>query len=235
MTQPPTSPTPPAGGPSPVAGGFAPPAGPPGYAYPVPAQPGPYSGLPGYPAGPPGGPYRGFPPVPLSPGGLPLAGFGDRLVAVLVDSLILSAVALVFAVPAFFAFLALATPELAGTGPDGTPTGDPFTGFLLPLLALEAGLFLVMLGLTYLYYVELTLRRGQTIGKRVAKVKIVPIDPTRALDRKALAKRWLAQHVGAALVPGLSYVDGLWQLWDKPHQQCLHDKFADTVVVKVAG
>jgi hypothetical protein len=28
-------------------------------------------------------------------------------------------------------------------------------------------------------------------------------------------------------------VDGLWQLWDKPFQQCLHDKAAGTVVVKL--
>jgi hypothetical protein len=34
-------------------------------------------------------------------------------------------------------------------------------------------------------------------------------------------------------VPFLSYLDGLWQLWDKPYLQCLHYKFAQTVVVKV--
>jgi len=28
-------------------------------------------------------------------------------------------------------------------------------------------------------------------------------------------------------------VDGLWQLWDKPFQQCLHDKAAGTVGVKL--
>ena len=34
-------------------------------------------------------------------------------------------------------------------------------------------------------------------------------------------------------MPFLSYVDGLWQLWDKPYQQTLHDKAAKTVVIKV--
>ena len=41
------------------------------------------------------------------------------------------------------------------------------------------------------------------------------------------------QHIVGAVVPFLSWLDGLWQLWDKPYQQCLHDKVAQTVVVKV--
>ena len=40
--------------------------------------------------------------------------------------------------------------------------------------------------------------------------------------------------VAGGLIPFFSYVDGLWQLWDKPYLQTLHDKFAQTVVVKVA-
>ncbi|MEU3454082.1 hypothetical protein ABZ671_10820 [Micromonospora sp. NPDC006766] len=43
---------------------------------------------------------------------------------------------------------------------------------------------------------------------------------------------------GPPYVPPAQYTpppyDGFWQLWDKPWQQCLHDKFAGTVVVKVA-
>ena len=34
-------------------------------------------------------------------------------------------------------------------------------------------------------------------------------------------------------VPFFSWIDGLWQLWDQPYRQCLHDKWAGTVVVKV--
>ncbi|MFV2099559.1 hypothetical protein [Micromonospora sp. LOL_024] len=63
---------------------------------------------------------------------------------------------------------------------------------------------------------------------------VVPLDATRTLDRRTAGKRYLVQFVGGSLVPGGSHVDGLWQLWDKPWQQCLHDKFAGTVVVKVS-
>ena len=41
-----------------------------------------------------------------------------------------------------------------------------------------------------------------------------------------LAKRFLVQDVAGSFVPFFSWLDGLWQLWDKPYQQCLHDKFA---------
>jgi hypothetical protein len=47
------------------------------------------------------------------------------------------------------------------------------------------------------------------------------------------AKRYLVQHVAGTFVPFFSYIDGFWQLWDKPYLQTLHDKAAQTVVVKV--
>ncbi|SCE80700.1 Uncharacterized membrane protein YckC, RDD family [Micromonospora purpureochromogenes] len=202
----------------------------------MPPQPGPYSGLPSYPPGPPGAPPRlPFPAVPLSPGGQPLASFGDRLLAVLIDGLVLGAASLVVMVPAMIFFLAAVVPDLTATTADGTyAEPDPFA-VLLPLLALEAGLILLLLAMSYVYQVEMMFRTGETVGKRVMKLRIVPLDPTAALDRKTAAKRWLAHQPAGMLIPGFSYVDGLWQLWDKPWQQCLHDKFARTVVVKVSG
>ena len=53
-----------------------------------------------------------------------------------------------------------------------------------------------------------------------------------ALSRTMLAKRFLISDVAALFVPFLNWLDGLWQLWDQPYRQCLHDKFAQTVVVK---
>ncbi|MEU5789260.1 RDD family protein [Micromonospora purpureochromogenes] len=237
MTQPPTYPMPPAGGPSPAAGGFAPPSGPTPQGYAVPPQPGPYSGLPSYPAGPPGAPFRPGPPgVPFAPNGQPLASFGDRLLAVLIDGLVLGAVSLVIVLPAMFLFLAVLMPDPSATTPAGTYTQpDPFSDILLPLLAMEAGLILLLLAMSYVYQVEMMFRTGETVGKRVMKLRIVPLDPTATLDRKMAAKRWLAHQPAGMIIPGFSYVDGLWQLWDKPWQQCLHDKFARTVVVKVSG
>ncbi|MBQ1052079.1 RDD family protein [Micromonospora sp. C51] len=246
MTQPPTHPTPPAG--EPPAGGAAPPAGPPQvpaqWAPPVqppPGQPGPqgYASQPPWPVGPPPPGWAAGPPPPvLSPGGQPLASFGDRLLAYLIDTAIATGVLMVLFVPIFLVFWLRTLSTLNWTNPDGTPAepdlATMFTDVMLPMLLLQAGLVVLSLGLYWLYHVEYLKRTGQTLGKKVMGLQVVPFDPTATLDRRMAGKRYLAQFVGGSLVPGGSYVDGLWQLWDKPWQQCLHDKFAGTVVVKVS-
>jgi uncharacterized RDD family membrane protein YckC len=188
---------------------------------------------PGGYAAPPPGAYRvppGYQPVPLSPGGQPLASFLDRLLAYLIDGAVFIAVIMVLALPAFFIVFFTLLPELETDPFVRDP--DPFA-FILPLLLLEAALVVVSLGLGYIYYAEMMFRSGQTLGKKVLKIKIIPIDPAATLNRPMAAKRFLAQHVAGTFIPFYPYVDGLWQLWDKPFQQCLHDKFAQTIVVKV--
>ncbi|MER6756012.1 RDD family protein [Micromonospora echinofusca] len=248
MTQPPTYPTPPAGGHPPAAGGgFAPPAGPANQGYAVPPQhvppgqvppPGWAPPPPGWTPPPPGwaGPPR---PAPaLGPGGQPLASFGDRLLAALIDGALSGAVVMVLLMPPMLILFLNMTSDLSRTNPDGTlgPTPDAFlTEFLLPLFLLQLGLMVVMFGLYWLYHVEYMKRTGQTFGKKVIKLRVVPLDPAATLDRRMAGKRYAVQYVAAGFLPGLSYLDGLWQLWDKPWQQCLHDKFAGTVVVKVSA
>ncbi|MFG1774984.1 RDD family protein [Micromonospora sp. NPDC049051] len=241
MTQPPTYPTPPAGGPPPAAGGFAPPSGPANQGYAVPPQHAPPGQVPppGWTPPPPGwaGPPR---PAPaLGPGGQPLASFGDRLLAALIDGALSALVGMALFLPAVVLLLWNVTPEMTRTNPDGTlAEPDPawlLTDLLLPILLLELGLLVVLLGLYWLYHVEYMKRTGQTFGKKVMKLRIVPLDPAATLDRRMAGKRYAVQYVAAGFLPGLSYLDGLWQLWDKPWQQCLHDKFAGTVVVKVSA
>ncbi|WP_426509365.1 RDD family protein [Dactylosporangium sp. McL0621] len=77
-------------------------------------------------------------------------------------------------------------------------------------------------------------RTGVTWGKRAMKLQLIRLDDLAApVDRGVLAKRWATQSLVGAVVPFFSWVDGLWQLWDKPYQQCLRDKAAGTIVVKV--
>ncbi|MEU7996565.1 RDD family protein [Micromonospora sp. NPDC049060] len=194
---------------------------------------------PGWTPPPPGwaGPPR---PAPaLGPGGQPLASFGDRLLAALIDVALSTLVATVLFLPPFLIVIWNMMDDLTRTNPDGT-LADPdpasfLTDFMLPILLLELGLMVVMLGLYWLYHVEYMKRTGQTYGKRVMKLRVVPLDPAATLDRRMTGKRYAVQYVAAMFLPGLSYLDGLWQLWDKPWQQCLHDKFAGTVVVKVSA
>jgi uncharacterized RDD family membrane protein YckC len=185
-------------------------AAPPGYAPPE------YGVPPGYPPG-----WRTV-WNPVGPAGQPLASFGDRLLAYLVDAAILLAVGLV-TIPLAILGLVLVM------APSGT-RGDAAVALLM-LLAV-ATVFVLNLAITYLYYVEMMFRSGQTVGKRALKIRVVPLEPRARLDRPTAVKRWLVQCV-AAWIPVVGYVDGLWQLWDRPFQQCLHDKYAQTVVIKV--
>jgi uncharacterized RDD family membrane protein YckC len=141
---------------------------------------------------------------------------------------------MVIAIPAVIIFFVVIGPGLFQVAPDGTLAEPDFFGdFFLPFLVMELGVLVVSFALAYVYYVEMMFRTGQTLGKKTMKIKTVPLDPAATLNRAMAAKRFLVQFVANGFVPGLSYLDGLWQLWDKPYQQCLHDKFARTVVVKV--
>ena len=185
---------------------------------------------PGYQVPPPGYPLAPPPPPALSPGGHRLAEFTDRLVARLIDGLILGVISVAIILPGYLAvFFTIVDPTTFE--PDGT-VDEPF-GLIVALLALTGAVILVGLLLAYLYEVEAMFRTGQTIGKRVMKIQVIPVDPARTLTRGLAAKRFLVQHVAAAVVPGLNWIDGLWQLWDKPYRQCLHDKFATTLVIKL--
>jgi uncharacterized RDD family membrane protein YckC len=172
----------------------------------------------------------------LSPAGQPLAGFGDRLAAYLIDMAILTTIALLVAAPVFMLFFAGWMSDFSAATDPYAAEPDPsviFSDFIVPLLLLEAGLFLLILAMYYVYYVEMMFRSGQTVGKKVMKLRVVPLNPAATLTRATAAKRYFVEFVGGMLVPILPYLDGLWQLWDKPYQQCLHDKAADTIVIKV--
>ena len=96
-----------------------------------------------------------------------------------------------------------------------------------------AGIVLLGLVASLLYEAEFCYRRGgQTVGKQVMRIRIVPLDPAATYRRGFAVKRWLMMDVVSTLLPGFIYVDGLWQLGDQPYRQCLHDKYATTVVVK---
>ena len=239
MTQPPPLSTPPPAGPPPAGGGFTPPSGPQQYAPPAQYTPPPYAGIAAYPGPPPGwAPHPGLAPPPVAPNGQPLAGFADRLLAWMIDTALASLLSVLLFLPVFLWIWFRTVSDLMTVNPDGTvrePDPARMIGdFVVPLLLAEAGLIVLLLIFYWLYHVEYMHRTGQTLGKKVMKIRIVPVDPTRALTRGMAGKRYLVEFVGGCLVPFLNYLDGFWQLWDKPWQQCLHDKFAGTVVVKVA-
>jgi uncharacterized RDD family membrane protein YckC len=217
---------------------------PPGYPMP-PRSPVPPPGYPGagpmpygiqpppYASGPPPG-YFLPPPVPVSPAGVPLADFGTRLGAYVIDALLLGAINLAVALPAFF----LLASQIFAAAPTTDPDNDPgwfFATTFLPLIGFEAGVIVFGLAISYLYSVEVMHRSGQTLGKRILKIQVIPLDPNLRLTRTMAVKRWATEFLPGAFVAIYALLDGLWQLWDRPFQQTLHDKAAQTIVVKVSA
>jgi len=173
------------------------------------------------------------PPFPVSPGGYKIAEFGDRLLAYIIDSLIVGAIASVLTWPIGIAIVIVFHPSLINQ----TTLANPYALRPGPFLALIFGLAALIVGATlvvrYVYDVEFMYRSGQTIGKRALRIKVVPVDQSLALTRGIAFKRFLVQFGVASLVPFLTYLDGFWQLWDQPYRQCLHDKYARTLVIKL--
>jgi uncharacterized RDD family membrane protein YckC len=180
-------------------------------------------------------------PVPLGPGGRPLANFGDRLVAFIVDTVFMSLIGLVFTIPLliwwFLQFADEMTTFSNSVGPDEPVPPDAFGRFFGELFGGYFVLFgvsvLASIIVSYVYLVEMTWRSGQTFGKRMMKLQIVPADAGEQPSRAMFVRRWAIERVVGGIVPFFIWVDGLWQLGDRPLQQCLHDKAARTVVVKI--
>ncbi|MBN1171238.1 MAG: RDD family protein [Micromonosporaceae bacterium] len=165
---------------------------------------------------------------PTGPSGQPLAEFTDRLLARLIDGLILGAASLVITIPAFIAIFSIMFNSIE---PDGTMESGSAGSFILWIIVIYVAIFLLAMLAGYVYEVEMMYKSGQTVGKRVMKIQVVALSG-QPLVRGDAARRWLVSSIVGSVIPGFTWVDGLWQLWDQPLRQCLHDKFAKTVVVK---
>jgi uncharacterized RDD family membrane protein YckC len=223
--------------PGPAAGGYpGQPGGYPGQPGGYPGQPAGSYGPPGYPAAPPYGYPTG--PVAVTADGVPLSGGWWRVLAAVIDSVLLSTVVTIFAAPlwlpvyeAFAAYLeAIVAAQRTGVPP---PAMDP--NQLFPVRA-QVLLTTLTVGLGLIYHVLFLRWRGATLGKLACRLRVVPVD--RGLHRGGLS--WNAAIIRAAIwvLPGISsllalftVVDALFPLW-QPKRQALHDLAAKTQVVR---
>jgi uncharacterized RDD family membrane protein YckC len=170
-----------------------------------------------------------------------LAEWWQRLVARLVDGLILVILTSPFWGPALFRVyhrvqrLASQYPDLtqpAATQAFNNGVSQLMAGMLGTFLLIGVGVGVVSFGYDWLQHGLW----GQTIGKRVMGTKVVTADTRAPISGNAACGRAAVY----ALVPAVPSVGGLfalinesWLLWD-PRRQCLHDKAARTVVVKTS-
>jgi uncharacterized RDD family membrane protein YckC len=145
-----------------------------------------------------------------------LAGRFIRLVTAILDSIILGA--LVYT-PVFF--------SMGAAGLAGLARGD--RSALLHALGIGGLLALVGLGVWIWLTVLFVSRNGQTIGKKLIGIKVVRKDGSKASLGRIF---WLRNVVNTilAIIPFYGLIDIL--LIFSESRQCIHDRIADTIVVK---
>jgi len=179
-------PPPPAGSPYDTPGGYGAPFGAPPPTYGAPHAPG---------AGP-------------APGMPPLGSWLNRIVATVLDFVMIQAIAAVIVLP------------FTDLDNQNGYVGATWLGYAM---------FLVYDGL-------MLSRDGQTLGKKLMKVRVAMLIDGSIPTSAAAWTRAATFVVPALICCGLLWwpVDGLFGVFDKPYRQCIHDKAAKTVVVSTA-
>jgi len=143
-----------------------------------------------------------------------LAGRGSRFAAAMLDGII-ATIAVV--------------PVMIGADFEAMKTGDFMNAFSSVGLGIAGIATLALIGVTF----HLVYKNGQTVGKKLLGIKVVRSDFSRASLARIF---WLRNIVNA--IPGMiPFVGNFYGIVDhalifSERRQCVHDKIADTVVVK---
>jgi uncharacterized RDD family membrane protein YckC len=141
--------------------------------------------------------------------GLQYGGRWRRLIAAIIDGLIVYAVTWLLTAP-ILGF---------GTMYEGS-------------LARQTGANLIAGVVAFLYYVLQHGKWGQTLGKRVMSLRVVRADDAGPISYGQAAWRLLFEYLVSLATCGVGgLIDVAWILWDN-RRQALHDKVARTVVIK---
>ncbi|KAF4411003.1 RDD family protein, partial [Streptomyces lycii] len=154
------------------------------------------------------------------------AGLGRRLVARLIDVLLMGVLVGAAAVP-----LGIKAIDHVGAKIDEAKlTGETVTVWLVDgTTGTYLGIVLaVLLVLGIGYEVLPTAKWGRTAGKKLCGIKVLNIESHDTPSFGEALRRWLVTTVLGLLVLGV--VNVMWCLFDRPWRQCWHDKAAGTFV-----
>ncbi|WP_326765820.1 RDD family protein [Streptomyces sp. NBC_01591] len=180
---------------------------------PPPYDPGPYGG---------GGPYGGADPLAGMP---PLAEPGKRILARLIDFLIIS-------IPLYLISLPWGgVVEVSDNNGNGDDFGDVFSQTYSGHQMIWS---LIGLVVYVAYDTYFTHKDGRTIGKRLLKLRVAMLNDGRVPDTGASFLRAVVLWLPALLCcPCLWWLINIVLMFtDKPYRQGLQDKAAKTVVVQ---
>lgn len=187
----------------------------------------PGQGVP--PPAPAGGaaPYAGARPGPTDAQGRPLAEWWKRLVAAIIDGII---VGIPFNILAGIFGIGFGASTELEINPETGALETTGPGFLVGTL-LMALLYLAIVGAYHIYFHGN--EKGQTPGKMIMKLQVRDEATGGALGYGKAAVRFAVYWALSWFTCGIGgLLDGLWPLWDAK-RQALHDKAANTLVIDV--
>jgi uncharacterized RDD family membrane protein YckC len=145
-----------------------------------------------------------------------LATWGVRAVAFLIDLAVFVGIAVVLA-------FGIVVVEGADTDEARELARQLSWTIMLPLWLLYAPLLMI----------RGEERNGQTLGKQAMGIRVVRENGAPVTLGNAILRETLGRQLVAMFTYGLYFVvDSLWPLWDRS-RQCLHDKVAQTRVVRL--
>jgi uncharacterized RDD family membrane protein YckC len=196
-------------------------------------------------------PYAAYPSYPVTPGtgydgrattpdGVPLAGWWQRVLALIIDAILIGIVGGIIAFPwirdvfdSYRDWFDEALNSNGGSTPDTNQLQSDTAG---PLAVIGA----INLVLGFVYNVGFLMWKQATPGKLVLGLRVRLRETPGPMTIGTVLLRWLGQYgIGIiGLVPfigGISFfytlLDYLWPLWDDK-KQAVHDKIAKTNVVR---
>jgi uncharacterized RDD family membrane protein YckC len=180
-------------------------------------------------------------PVQARPHGYALAGLGRRLVARLID--IFAVLLLNVVVNGWFAYQwargfapvyrASMDKIAAGGSAFDVPQESSRTDGLVWVILIVATLVWLA------YEAPAVASGGQTLGKRIMRIKVLPVEGTQPLGFARAFRRWMRLGIwtlawgclGLGLIA--QFIDSLSPTFDPLLRQAFHDKVAGTVVVEL--
>lgn len=177
-----------------------------------------------------------------TPDGERLAGWWVRVVAAVIDGLVVLVIATPLALPWWrnvFGVYGDYFDEIATTGSSSLNTFDLQTQIAGSLAVIG----LIAAAINFAYVVGFLLWKQATPGKLALGLRVRRREAPHGLPLPVVLKRWVVQAGPQALgvVPFIGslaslfgLLDGLWPLWDS-RRQAIHDKWADTNVVVRRG
>ncbi|MGW8765579.1 RDD family protein [Streptomyces sp. NPDC055815] len=156
------------------------------------------------------------------------AGLGRRLLARLIDSVVLGALVGAASVP----FVTAAVDHIEEKIEAARQSGTTVQVWLLDgTTSVQFGIALASLFVIGVLYEALpTAKWGRTLGKKLCGLEVRDIEGHQPPTFGKALRRWLVYSVLGLLAVGVLNV--LWCLFDRPWRQCWHDKAAGTFVAR---